>query len=143
VVIAATSEGTIVVNRELAYLTTDPSAPRVRPVVIRSVFEPRVRTGPHLSADRDNHSGINYTARDLADSQYDVSVVFHQYDAWADPPDRPWSPLSVVNSLFGTLYFHNNIALSAGRRASRGSPMTSGPPAANTASSEASARDAA
>ena len=44
---------------------------------------------------------IDYTVQDLADTQYDVSVVFGQYDFWGNPPDRPWDLLAAVNSLFG------------------------------------------
>ncbi|MFY9920490.1 MAG: PE-PPE domain-containing protein, partial [Mycobacterium sp.] len=47
----------------------------------------------------------------MPDSQYDVSVVFHQYEFWGDPPDRPWHLVAAVNSLFGLAYFHNNTAM--------------------------------
>ncbi len=111
--IAGLSEGTLVINRELAYLATDPSAPRddLLSFVLFSgpeigLFKTYLPVGTTLPL-------VDYTAQNLADSQYDVDVVFHQYDAWADPPDRPWNLLSVVNSLAGTLYFHTNAALAA------------------------------
>jgi PE-PPE domain len=111
VVIAGLSEGTLVINRELAHLATVPSAP---PADLLSfalfsgpesgLFDVYLPAGARLPL-------VNYTVHNLADSQYDVSVVFHQYDGWADPPDRPWNPLAVVNSLVATLYFHNSPAL--------------------------------
>ncbi|GAY16001.1 hypothetical protein MSZK_27270 [Mycobacterium sp. shizuoka-1] len=111
VVVAGLSEGTLVLNRELAYLATSSDAPRPD-LVSFAMF-----AGPELGlADIYLRPGtwvplMDYTARPLADSQYDVSVVVHQYDFWADPPDRPWNLLAVVNSLFGMAYFHDGTAL--------------------------------
>lgn len=48
---------------------------------------------------------VDYTAGNLPDTQYDVDVVFHQYDFWADPPDRPWNLLADLNSLFALNYY--------------------------------------
>ena len=111
VVVAGLSEGTLVLNRELAYLAASSDAPRPD-LVSFTMF-----AGPELGlADIYLRPGtwvplMNYTAHPLADSQYDVSVVVHQYDFWADPPDRPWNLLAVVNSLFGMAYFHDGTAL--------------------------------
>ncbi|TGD86474.1 PE-PPE domain-containing protein [Mycolicibacterium sp. CH28] len=111
VVIAGLSEGTLVINRELAYLAKTPDAP---PADLLSFA---LFSGPESGLfDVYLPAGlgvplVNYTVHNLADSQYDVSVVFHQYDGWADPPDRPWNLLAVVNSLVATLYLHNGPAL--------------------------------
>ncbi|MCX2932198.1 PE-PPE domain-containing protein [Mycobacterium sp. CVI_P3] len=111
VVVAGLSEGTLVVNRELAHLATTPGAPAAD-LVSFAMFG-----GPELGlADIYLRPGtwvplMDYTARTLADSQYDVSVVVHQYDFWADPPDRPWNLLAVANALLGTVYFHDGTAL--------------------------------
>ncbi|SBS79228.1 PE-PGRS family protein (fragment) [uncultured Mycobacterium sp.] len=111
VVIAGLSEGTLVINRELAYLATTPSAPPADLLKFAlfsgpesGLFDVYLPAGAWLPL-------VNYTVHRLADSQYDVSVVFHQYDGWADPPDRPWNLLAVVNSLVATLYLHNGPAL--------------------------------
>ncbi len=111
VVIGALSEGTLVINRELAHLATDPSAPRPDLLSFAlfaspetGLFDIYLPAGAHLPV-------VNYTEQNLAESQYDVSVVFRQYDAWSDPPDRPWNLVSVVNSLFGMLYFHDGTAV--------------------------------
>jgi hypothetical protein len=111
VVIAGQSEGTVVINRELAHLATDPNAPGAELLSFVMFSSPEFGLANTYFPTGLTLPLINYTAHDLADSQYDVSVVFHQYDAWADLPDRPWNLLSLVNSLFGTLYYHNNVAL--------------------------------
>ena len=110
VVIAALSEGTLVINRELAYLATDPSAPGPDLLSFTlfaspetGLFDIYLPAGAHLPV-------VNYTEQNLAESQYDVSVVFRQYDAWGDPPDRPWNLVAVANALFGMLYFHDGTA---------------------------------
>lgn len=111
VVVAGLSEGTLVINRELAYLATTPGAP---PADLLSfamfsgpesgLFDVYLPAGLRLPL-------VDYTVHRLAESQYDVSVVYHQYDGWADPPDRPWNLLAVVNSLVATFYVHNGPAL--------------------------------
>lgn len=113
VVIAGLSMGTLVINSELAYLSSDPAAPP------RDQLSFALFGGPELGVAATylplgvTVPIIDYTVRDLSDSQYDVAVVYHQYDGWADPPDRPWNLLAVVNALFGTLYFHNNSSVAA------------------------------
>lgn len=113
VVIAALSEGTLVINRELAHLATDSSAPRPDLLSFAlfaspetGLFDIYLPAGAHMPV-------VNYTKQNLAESQYDVSVVFRQYDAWGDPPDRPWNLVSVVNSLFGMLYLHDGTAVAS------------------------------
>lgn len=109
--IAGLSMGTIVINRELAYLATDPAAPPAHALQF-AMF-----SGPELGLARTYlPTGltvplIDYTVHALSNTQYDVSVVFGQYDAWANPPDRPWNVPALVNALFGTIYQHNPTAL--------------------------------
>lgn len=111
VVIAGLSEGTLVINRELAYLATTPGAPS------KNLLSFALFSGPETGLfDVYLPAGfrlplVGYTVHTLAESQYDVSVVFHQYDGWADPPDRPWNLLAVVNSFVATFYVHNPPAL--------------------------------
>lgn len=113
VVIAGLSEGTIVINRELAHLATDPAAPPADLVSFVLFSSPELGLAATYVPLGVTVPLFEFTVGDLADSQYDVDVVFHQYDAWADPPDRPWKVLSVVNTLFGLLYHHNRPAFSA------------------------------
>lgn len=111
--IAALSHGTLVANRELAYLATAPDAPASNALQFTlfaspefGLFKTYLPTGATLPI-------VDYTAHALANTQYDVNLVFGQYDAWSNPPDRPWNLLSVVNSLFGMAYHHNTAALTS------------------------------
>lgn len=113
VVIAGLSEGTLVVNRELAHLATAPDAPPADLLSFAMFAGPELGLASIYLRPGTWVPLMDYTAHTLSDSQYDVSVVFHQYDFWADPPDRPWNLLAVVNSLAGMIYFHDGTALAA------------------------------
>jgi hypothetical protein len=113
VVIAGLSEGTLVVNRELAYLATDPDAPPKNSLSFVMFSDPELGVFGVLMPVGSTLPLVDYTAQVLPDSQYDVDVVYHQYDAWADFPDRPWNVLAVVNALLGTAYFHNSTAVAS------------------------------
>jgi PE-PPE domain len=107
VVVAGLSQGTMVINRELAYLATNPAAPRAGAVLFVTFSSPELGLAATYLPVGFTVPLINYTVRGLPDSQYDLNVVFGQYDAWANPPDRPWNPVAVANALFGALYQHN------------------------------------
>jgi hypothetical protein len=111
VVIAGLSEGTLVIDRELAYLATDPDAPPADSLSFVMFSNPELGVFRVFMPIGATLPLVNYTAQDLPDSQYKVDVVFHQYDAWADFPDRPWNLVADVNALFGTAYFHNSAAV--------------------------------
>jgi hypothetical protein len=110
VVIAGLSEGTLVVNRELAHLATTPGAPPANLLSFALFGSPELGLARIYLPVGAWVPLMDYTAHSLADSQYDVSVVFHQYDFWADPPDRPWNLPALVNSLFGAIYYHSGGA---------------------------------
>lgn len=125
VAIAALSEGTLVINRELASLAKDPHAPGAGLLSFVMFAGPELGLARVYLPEGATIPLINYTQHDLADSQYDVTVVFHQYEGWPDPPDRPWHLLSVANSLIATMYFHNSTALAAPSDAVEISTVTS------------------
>lgn len=109
--IAALSEGTLVVNRELAYLAANPTAAPPPAALQFALFgSPELGVMQTYLPNGFTLPIVNYTVHPLASTQYDLSVVFAQYDAWANPPDRPWNIPAVVNSLFGTAYYHNETA---------------------------------
>ncbi|GFG48602.1 PE-PPE domain-containing protein [Mycolicibacterium agri] len=112
VVIAGLSQGTLVINRELAYLADDPHAPPPGSLTFVMFSSPEIGLANIYLPVGTTLPIINYTVHDLADSQYDVSVVYHQYEFWSDFPDRPWNLLAVVNSFFSMAYYHNNTAMS-------------------------------
>ncbi|WP_085096262.1 PE-PPE domain-containing protein [Mycobacterium paraense] len=109
--IAALSEGTLVVNRELAALAADPTAPP------HSALEFAMFNGPesglfHVYLPNGfTVPFVDYTAQGVPNTQYDVSVVFGQYDFFGNPPDRPWDIPAWVNSLAAGIYNHNTTSL--------------------------------
>jgi hypothetical protein len=112
--IAALSEGTLVVNRELAYLAANPTAAPPPTALQFALFgSPELGVMQTYLPEGFTLPIVNYTVHSLVNTQYDVSVVFAQYDGWANPPDRPWNIPAVVNSLFGTVYYHNTSSLAS------------------------------
>jgi hypothetical protein len=113
VYIAGLSEGTIVLNTELAYLATSPTAPPPHALQFAmfsspefGLFDTYLPTGLTLPL-------VDYTVHGLPTTQYNVSVVFGQYDFFGNPPDRPWDVPAWVNSLFGAYYYHNTASLAS------------------------------
>jgi PE-PPE domain len=113
VMVAGLSMGTIVIDHELAYLATDPTAPSPSDLLFASFSNPQLGFADTYLPAGTFVPVADYTMQDMPDTQYNVDVVFHQYDAWANPPDRPWDLLSVVNALVGTSLYHNAAALAA------------------------------
>jgi hypothetical protein len=111
--IAGLSMGTIVIDRELAYLATDPTAPPASDLQFVEFSNPELSLADIYLGVGTTVPVANYTVGDLPDTQYDVSVVFGQYDFWGDTPDRPWDLLAWVNSLFGALYYHGPTSLAS------------------------------
>ena len=109
--IAGLSEGTLVVNRELAYLATDPNAPPPNALKFAMFSSPELGLAHIYLPNGFTVPLINYTVQGIANTQYDVSVVFGQYDFWGNPPDRPWNLLADVNTLFGAAYYHDPVSL--------------------------------
>jgi len=113
VYVAGLSEGTIVLNRELAYLATSPTAPPAHALQFAmfsspefGLFDTYLPTGLTIPL-------VDYTVQGLPNTQYNVSVVFGQYDFFGNPPDRPWNIPAWVNSLFGAYYYHNTASLAS------------------------------
>ncbi|WP_205875975.1 PE-PPE domain-containing protein [Mycobacterium camsae] len=112
--VAALSQGTIVVNRQLAYLAANPgAAPPPHALQFVLFASPELGVLQTYLPDGFTLPIVNYTVQPLANTQYDVDVVFAQYDGWAHFPDRPWNIPAVVNSLFGVVYYHNTASLAS------------------------------
>ncbi|OBI45550.1 PE-PPE domain-containing protein [Mycobacterium sp. E796] len=111
--IAALSEGTLVVNRELAALAADPTAPP------HSALQFALFNGPETGLfhvylpNGVTVPFVDYTSQGLPNTQYDVSVVFGQYDFFGNPPDRPWNIPAWINALAGGMYHHNTTSLAS------------------------------
>ena len=111
VVVAALSEGTIVADRELAHLATNPSAaPDAEDLTFVLMASPS-RGVASLLAPGTYIPIVGYTTQPAPETQYDVDIVFVQYDGWADFPDRPWNLVSVANAVAGSEYLHTPTAL--------------------------------
>lgn len=109
--IAGLSMGTLVVNRELAFLAGNPLAPPPGSLQFSMFSSPELGLASIYLPNGFTVPIMDYTAHGLSNTQYHVDVAFGQYDGWGNPPDRPWNLLSVANSLFGTVYMHNTAAL--------------------------------
>lgn len=109
--IAALSEGTLVVNRELAYLAADPTAPPHSALQFAMFNGPETGLFHTYLPNGFTVPFVNYTAQGVPNTQYDVSVVFGQYDFFGNPPDRPWNIPAWVNSLAAGIYNHNTTSL--------------------------------
>jgi PPE-repeat protein len=113
VVVTGLSEGAIVIDREEAYLAHAPNAPSPSMLTFvefanpeRGLAETFLRVGMHIG-------GVGYTLGAAPVSQYNTTVVYTQYDGWADFPDRPWHLLADVNALAGVPYLHTPTAFAS------------------------------
>ncbi len=113
VYVAGLSEGTIVLNRELAYLATSPTAPPAHALQFAMFSSPEFGLLDTYLPNGFTVPLVDYTVQGLPNTQYNVSVVFGQYDFFGNPPDRPWDVPAWVNSLFGGLYYHNTASLAS------------------------------
>ncbi len=111
--IAALSEGTLVVNRELAYLAADPTAPPHGALQFAMFNGPETGLFHTYLPNGFTVPFVDYTAQGVPNTQYDVSVVFGQYDFFGNPPDRPWNIPAWVNSLAAGIYHHNTTSLAS------------------------------
>jgi hypothetical protein len=124
VVVTGLSEGTIVIDAEEAYLATAPNAPPPNMVTFVEFANPqRGLADTYLHAGI-TVPGIGYTIADAPESQYNTTVVYRQYDGWANPPDRPWHLLADVNAVAGSAYLHTATALASPSQAVEVSSVT-------------------
>ena len=111
--VAGLSEGTVVEDRELAYLASDPTAPPPHALQFVMFSNPELGLADTYLPVGTTVPVIGYTVHGMPNTQYNVSVVYGQYDWWGNPPNRPWNLVADVNSAFGTLYYHDPAALTS------------------------------
>jgi hypothetical protein len=106
VVVAGQSLGAMVIDREQAYLATDPNAPPRDQLSFvefsnpeRGLADTYLPAGIHVPI-------LGYTIENPPVSQYDTTIVYHQYDGFADTPDRPWNLLADANAVAGINHYH-------------------------------------
>ena len=108
VAVAGLSEGTLVIDRELAYLQSLPEneAPS-RDVLTFYVFGDMLRGLGQMYLPGVTIPFIGQTFGPVPETRYDTVVVNEEWDGWANPPDRPWNPLAVLNAVMGAVYTVN------------------------------------
>jgi hypothetical protein len=106
VVVAGESLGAMTIDREEAYLATAPNAPSPKKLSFlefsnpeRGLADTYLPAGVHVPL-------LGYTVGNPPVSQYDTTIVYHQYEGFADPPDRPWNLLADVNAVAGVNHYH-------------------------------------
>ncbi len=110
VVVAGLSEGTIVIDREEAYLAGLPTAPSPNLVTFVEFANPERGLAATFLPTGFTIPGAGYTAENPPVSQYNTALVFTQYDGWSNPPDRPWNLLADANALMGAVHLHTDTA---------------------------------
>jgi hypothetical protein len=110
VVVAGLSEGTIVIDREEAYLAGLPNAPSPNLVTFVEFANPERGLAATFLPTGFTIPGAGYTAENPPVSQYNTALVFTQYDGWSNPPDRPWNLLADANALMGAVHLHTDTA---------------------------------
>lgn len=106
--VAGLSLGTMVIDREIAYLQTlsESEAPPAGSLTFY-VFGGESRGFGQMYARGVTVPLIGVTFHTVPDSRYKTVVVYGQWDGWAAPPDRPWNVLAVANAVMGALYTVN------------------------------------
>lgn len=104
VAVAGLSEGTLVIDRELAYLATlsAEDAPS-RDALTFYVFGDMLRGLGQMYLQGVTIPFVGQTFGPVPETQYDTVVVNEQWDGWANPPDRPWNLLADLNAVMGAL----------------------------------------
>jgi len=108
VAVAGLSEGTLVIDRELAYLQSLPKNEAPSPDLLTFyVFGDMLRGLGQMYLPGVTIPFIGQTFGPVPETRYDTVVVNEEWDGWANPPDRPWNPLAVVNAIMGAVYTVN------------------------------------
>ncbi len=106
--VAGLSLGTMVIDREIAYLHTLPESEAPSPDAITFyVFGGESRGFGQTYAPGRTLPIIGVTFHRIPETRYNTVVVYGQWDGWAAPPDRPWNLLAVANAVMGALYTVN------------------------------------
>ena len=113
------SEGSLVVDAELARLAHDPTAPPPDQLSFATFGDPAGRHGfgqSFLTAvfpPGTMMPFIDFAIPGPVESQYDTTRVVTSYDGIADFPDRPDNIVSLANALVGSIFFHTGVAFSS------------------------------
>lgn len=107
IAVAGLSEGTLVIDAELAYLATNPADAPNRDALTFYVFGDMLRGLGQMYLRGLTIPFIGQTFGPVPETKYDTVVVNEQWDGWANPPDRPWNLLADLNAVMGAVYTVN------------------------------------
>ena len=113
VVVTGLSEGTLVIDRELAYLASAPNAPPPSMVSFVEFANPERGIGATYAPAGLTFPIIGYTVAHAPVSQYNTTLVYTQYEGVSDPPNRPWHLLADMNAVLGLQYLHTDTAFAS------------------------------
>lgn len=100
VAVAGGSMGTLVIDREIAYLESLSEPPPAGSITFY-IFGGESRGFGMTYAPGIKLPIIGVTLDPVPETRYDTVVVFSQWDGWANTPDRPWNVAAVLNALMG------------------------------------------
>jgi len=107
VLVIGESLGSLVVEQELRALAVDPTAPDPSQVRFEVIADPARPGGLFSYLPVGNFVLLtDQTAKPIAETPYDVSVIKLQYDGVASWPDRPWNLAADLNALAGGIIYH-------------------------------------
>jgi hypothetical protein len=113
VVVAGESLGSMTIDREEAYLATQPNAPSPNQVTFvefsnpeRGLADTYLPAGAHVPP-------LGYTVENPPATPYNTTIVYHQYEGFANPPDRPWNLLADANAVMGVNHYHLDTEFSS------------------------------
>lgn len=100
VYVAGGSMGTLVIDREIAYLETLASPPPADAITFY-IFGGESRGFGKTYAPGATLPIVGTTLLQVPETRYNTVLVYSQWDGWANPPDRPWNVLAVLNAVMG------------------------------------------
>ena len=128
VVVAGASLGSMVIDREEAYLATVANAPSPDQLSFVEFANPERGIADTYLPAGVRVGLLGYTVENPPASQYDTTIIYHQYEGLSDPPDRPWNLLADANAVAGVNHYHLNTGF-----ASQDQTVEVGQPVTNSA----------
>jgi hypothetical protein len=125
VVVAGASLGSMVIDREEAYLAAAANAPSPDQLSFVEFANPERGIADTYLPAGVRVGLLGYTVANPPVSQYDTTIVYHQYEGLSDPPDRPWNLLADANAMAGVNHYHLSTGFASQDQAVEvGQPVT-------------------
>lgn len=106
VVVIGESMGSMVASRFAVQLANSSDPPSTDDLRVVLIAPPEAGILKHFTAGTFIPI-LNYRASRVPESPYPTTIVIGEYDGWADPPDRPWNLVSLLNAALGTAFVHD------------------------------------